>query len=423
MKTLIAVISGLMASMLGAASTFNIPTSKRDLVVDYANKAHLLDLYCGTEGTRVPQVSAFFLCESEKSVALIADTTFYDRSGFSWCIVQVGNDGKIGENFNTGGDAHLWCREFELFTASFEGGVSRFIALNAEADVVEGEGVKKSYHGDVAIGTDGHLGRMVSAYDIDVAVCTPEFQRLERSRPVVYAGLDMKQIPQDESRAISAKDNLPNGGLVVPANFKAFACQYRESLKRRIGVMGTVTVYAVFFDADLDGDADCYVSSDAETADGGRYRWTLFLNDMNSFREAKDRIWRNRGSIHDVAMLEPEDVAPKHAFYRVARTYGSPQILVMESDGKRIHTHAYTHLLSDEDRKRCPSQDPELRRNGKCCFDDWEGEMHGKYGFVPPKDFRDQISWLFFHHLERLPCFEYPDEDHSNDVVMKAVVE
>ena len=43
-------------------------------------------------------------------------------------------------------------------------------------------------------------------------------------------------------------------------------------------------------------------------------------------------------------------------------------------------------------------------------MEDWEDEMRGKYGFMPPKDFRDQVSWLFFHHLERLPCEVLPEE-------------
>ena len=150
------------------------------------------------------------------------------------------------------------------------------------------------------------------------------------------------------------------------------------------------------------------MSSDAEAAGNGKYRWTLYLNDANVFRKATERMWRNR--IHDVAMLEPEDVAPKHAFYRVVRTHGSPQILVMEFDGKRLHTHAYTHLLSEEDRRKCPPQNKYLLKERQQTFDDWEGEMEGKYGFMPPKDFRDQISYLFFHHLERLPCEEFPEK-------------
>lgn len=83
----------------------------------------------------------------------------------------------------------------------------------------------------------------------------------------------------------------------------------------------------------------------------------------------------------------------------------------MEFDGKCLYTHSYIYLLSEEDRARRPSDDPELKRNGKSCMEDWDGEMNAKYGFAPPKDFHDQVSWLFFHHLERLPCLEYPEEE------------
>ena len=248
------------------------------------------------------------------------------------------------------------------------------------------------------------------ANGLDDVVGNPGFRRIELAQAEVYAGFDMKRLPLDERYIIPARENLPNGGLAAPADFKSFARRYRDEVKRRLNLTRPVTVYAVFLDADLDGDADCYVSSDAEAVGNGRYRWTLHLNDANAFRKAKERVWRNRGTIHDVAMLEPEDVAGRGSFHRVVRTHGSPQILVVESDGKRLHTHAYTHLLSEEDRTRRPPDDPELKRNGKFCLEDWEGEMRGKYGFMPPKDFRDQIAWPFFHHLERLPCEEFSEK-------------
>ena len=246
---------------------------------------------------------------------------------------------------------------------------------------------------------------------IDDVVVNPGFRRLEHAHCEVYAGFDMKRLCPDQRCSVSDKENLLNGGLVAPVGFKSFAERYREDVKRRLGLTRPVTVYAVFFDADLDGDADCYVSSDAESAGAGRYRWTLFLNDAHEMRKAKERVWRDRGTIKDVAMLEPEDVAGKDSFYRVVRTHGSAQILVMESDGKRLHTHAYTHLLSEEDRRKCPPRNRYQLKAGQQSFDDWEGEMRDKYGFMPPMDFRDQVAWLFFHHLERLPCISFPEKD------------
>lgn len=415
MKSLIGIIVGLTSSAFGAMSVSNVLPNKRDWVADYVDKVHLFAPHRGAEGSCTPKVTAYFLDEFAKGIALIADTTFYDRSGFSWCVVPIGGEGRDGHDFQTGDCcAHLWCREFELFIARFEGRFNRFVALNAEVDLAEIEkGVarrEKSYYGDVLIGSKGGLGKLLSASGLDDVVRNPGFRRIERAPAEIYTGFDLKLILPDQRHFIPARENLPNGGLAAPADFKSFARRYRDEVKRRLGLTRPVTVYAVFLDADLDGDADCYVSSDAEAVGNGRYRWTLHLNDANVFRKAKERVWRNRKTIHDVAMLEPEDVAGKDSFYRVVRTYGSPQILVMESDGKRLHTHAYTHLLSEEDRTRRPSDDPELKRNGKFCMEDWEGEMEGKYGFMPPKDFRDQISYLFFHHLERLPCEEFPEK-------------
>lgn len=414
MKMLIVMAVGLMFAALDADSTFKTRPPQGDLVGDFTQKTHLLEFHKGGTDTCTPKVMVFSLGEDEKSVALIADTTFYDRSGFSWCVVKIGKNGRAGDDFWTGNSAHIWCRESELYTVRVRGMLNRFIALNAEVNANEiGDGVlrrERSCRGDVLIGSEGQSGSLLSVRRLDDIVFDPDFRLLERAHAEVYAGFDMKRLPPDKRFSAPEKEILPNGGLVAPVGFPAFVRRYREEVKQRLGLMRLVTVYAVFLDADLDGDADFYVSSDAESVGDNRYHWTLYLNDANVFRKAKERVWLNRGTIHDVAMLEPEDVAGMGSFYRVVRTHGLPQILVMESDGERLHTHAYTHLLSEKDRLRRPSKDSELRRNGKYCFEDWEGEMRKEYGFNPPMDFSDQVSWLFFHHLERLACKEFLDE-------------
>ena len=331
---------------------------------------------------------------------------------FTWLPIQKKHDGNIFIRDDIRANVFVCCYPFAIYKASMTGGLDLLVGRDCSIDKYEeGKRVWFKHPYDLIFRTDaaGRHNPQLDPFMVDKVVNNPDFIRLERVEPSWYLGYDLKLAPPDERRTIPNKENLPNGGLTVPGDFKAFAQHYRSEVKQRLGIKKPVTVYAVFLDADLDGDADCYVSSDAETVVDGRYRWTLYLNDANIFSKAKDRVWRNRGTIYDVAMLEPEDVAPKHAFYRVVRTHGSPQILVMESDGTRLHTHAYTHLLSEEDRRNCPPQNKYLLKEGQQTFDDWQGEMRDKYGFMPPKDFRDQISWLFFHHLERLPCLAYPE--------------
>ena len=345
--------------------------------------------------------------------ALVATPDQRLGRSFDWLPMQKTDDGGVFIQYYDRSYLSVGCATFLMYKATLSGGLSLLVGKDCFVEKYEeGKRVWLKYPYDLIFRTDaaGRHNPQLDPFMVDKVVDNPDFICLERVEPSWYLGYDLKLAPPNKERTISDRENLPNGGLAAPADFKSFARRYRDEVKRRLNLTRPVTVYAVFLDADLDGDADCYVSSDAEAVGNGRYRWTLHLNDANVFRKAKERVWRNRKTIHDVAMLEPEDVAGKDSFYRVVRTYGSPQILVMEYDGKRLHTHAYTHLLSEEDRTRRPSDDPELKRNGKFCMEDWEDEMRGKYGFMPPKDFRDQVSWLFFHHLERLPCEVLPEE-------------
>ena len=358
--------------------------------------------------------------------ALVATPDQQTDKRFDWLPMQKTDDGDLFIEYCIPSHISVMCDPFLMYKATLSGGLSLLIGQDCAVDKYEsGKRVWVKHPYDLIFRTDaaGRLSPQIDPFMVDKVVCNPDFIRLERVDLSWYLGYDLKLAPSDEGWVVPGRENLLIGGLSAPVEFKFFARHYRKEVKERLGCKMPVTVYAVFFDADLDGDADFYVSSDAESVEKGRYRWSLYLNDDNQFKRTTDRVWINRGTIHDVAMLEPQDVAPKNAFYRVVRTHGSSQVLVMEFDGTRLHTHAYTHLLSERDRRSRPPQDRYCLKAGQMRFDDWKGEMHGKYGFVPPKDFRDQISWLFFHHLERLPCFEYPDEDHSNDVGMKAVVE
>ena len=369
------------------------------------------------------EVVFFDFNDDGREEALTCDELDSGSGAYTWSFAyrttrgDIVSSGRVADGvdmMSQSGKIGFGCPANRLYKVAFDE-VERLVGwdVGMYEDIPTADGKKtQKYSVQTILFSMPHGMRLVAtklANGLDDVVCNPDFRRIERAQAEVYTGFDMKRLPPDQRHSIPDRENLPNGGLTAPGDFKTFAQHYRSEVKQRLGIKKPVTVYAVFLDADLDGDADCYVSSDAETVVDGRYRWTLYLNDANIFSKAKDRVWRNRGTIYDVAMLEPEDVAPKHAFYRVVRTHGSPQVLVMESDGTRLHTHAYTHLLSEEDRRNCPPQNKYLLKEGQQTFDDWQGEMRDKYGFMPPKDFRDQISWLFFHHLERLPCLAYPE--------------
>ena len=251
---------------------------------------------------------------------------------FKWLTMPKTVNGDIHLEYCASSYSTVCCSPLTIYRATLTGEISLLLGKDCFIERYEcgrRAWVKRDLDVIFRIDVKGCLAPQIDPLMLDKVVANPGFVRLDRVLPSWYCGYELRLAPPDKRHSLSDGENLPNGGLSAPANFPAFVLKYREGVRRRLNLSRPIAVYAVFFDADLDGDADFYVSSDAEAVGSGRYRWSLYQNDANVFHKAKDRVWCNRGTIHDVGILEPEDVATRAAFYRVVRTFGPPQILVM----------------------------------------------------------------------------------------------
>ncbi len=120
------------------------------------------------------------------------------------------------------------------------------------------------------------------------------------------------------------------GGVRAPENFSRFADEYRDREKRRFGRVGDkVTVYAIFLDADNDGDADCFVASNAEKLEDEILSWTLYVQDDGCLRKANAPVASDPVSGRGRA-LRNEVRAGKMSFCRIVSYDKLPSFIVLD---------------------------------------------------------------------------------------------
>ena len=116
--------------------------------------------------------------------------------------------------------------------------------------------------------------------------------------------------------------------------FGAFVEEYRRKVKRNAVGRNKVTVYAVHLDVDNDGDADCYVSSDAERTDDGRFKWSLFLRRGKTLSTALKVVYPLENH-KELCKLNPQVIANRDSFCRVIRFDVNPMFVILDDNTER----------------------------------------------------------------------------------------
>ena len=265
-----------------------------------------------------------------------------DRTGNVWNFWKVGEDGSLRQ-LDERSPIGFWCDACSFYKMVYRDGSSLTLGLGMKAGYMDEEYrriVRPTPDCVFSIkGQDRLVVREITP-SLDFAFRGREVTRIERLNTEYYLGFDFRppsdadhnphglQLPYKPPKG----DLRPGGGVVAPPGFAAFVARYRDEVRRRRGTpTGKLSVYAVFLDADNDGAADCYVTSDAARVSEGVYDWELYLDWEGTLEKADEEIHPDEGN-PELCVLKPSVRAGKRAFCRVLRYDALPTFVVLDAE-------------------------------------------------------------------------------------------
>lgn len=293
-----------------------------------------------------------------------------DGMGDLWAIYWQDNNGQY-KRARHGGDIYFLCKKQSFYKLSFSTGNYSVIGLDMDTSYKDENRRKiaKPMSDCMFILTkEGKYMLHEIKPDLDSCFLRESVVSIERLYPEWYFGYDFKP-PKDVPHSVYTQrmpykkpqgDLRHGGGIGCPKDFTAFAAEYRREVKMRTGKNGKATVYAVFLDADNDGDGDCYVSSDIEETADGEYAWSLYICRGGQFFKAKDAVFPVE-SRKELCKLPNAVNAGKMSFCRIIRDDVAPSFVILNEE--------------------CPSKTM----------------------------VRDAITDYCVHRIEKLDCVEYPE--------------
>ena len=338
--------------------------------------------------------------------ALIAGKINRDRSGNGWVVTKInGQTGKV-ENHprrlesGLGIFSHSW----ELYVVALDGVCDCLYGNDVTIYDIRNFGARNGtqtiYNDNVLLrmDTNGFLRATSMKNGFSDLVSNAGFKRLDRAVTEFYKGKEVQLVKRTETAT--------DLSLSRPKGVDEFVRLYREEMKRRFAVRRKVNVYVVFLDADNDGNADFYVSSDTEKRQNGQYEWHLYLSAEGKFAKAEKTMWFNADKWYNRESINPDEVAGKDSFYRVQRRDGFlPSTIILERDGDTLHSRASLRQRLSQPPPP-PSKHPtcEQQKEHYRAKEEWQWEQKSKLGFIPAYDLEELIAWHDFLRLERLPC-------------------
>ena len=177
--------------------------------------------------------------------------------------------------------------------------------------------------------------------DVDTSFRRQDVVAIERLYPEWYFGFDFRPPPDVPHSPITLRppyrqpkgDLRRGGGMIAADDFVVFVEEYRRNAKMKVGDNSKVTVYAVHLDADNDGDADCYISSDAERTEDGKFKWSLYLRQGKTLSLAPEVVCPVE-SHRELCQLNPQVSARKDSFCRIIRFDVNPLFMILDDSVK-----------------------------------------------------------------------------------------
>ena len=276
---------------------------------------------------------------------LVAATTSEeeDRVGWVWNVFQPNAAGKF-EQVYYAGDIYFLCHWYSYYKVTAKNATYSVIGLGMEAGYEDKERrriVKPTPDCVFSIVPGNKFTLHEIRPDVETWFRREDVVSIERLYPEWYFGYDFRpprDIPHNPQTfwmpyRLPKGDLRRGGGITEAGDFAVFVEEHRRKVKMEASENNKVTIYAVHLDADNDGDADCYVSSDAERTDDGKFKWTLFLRRGKTFFNALEAVYPVEDH-RELCKLNPRVTASRDSFCRVIRFDVDPLFLVLDNNAK-----------------------------------------------------------------------------------------
>ena len=292
--------------------------------------------------------SVFVDMDGDGTEEMMAITTSEeDRMGDYWKIWKCDNAGRF-KLISFSGEIYFSCHSTSFYRVSYSNRADTVVGLGMNANIEKdcGNGdrcIVRSTPDCVFVVMPGNTFMLREIQpNVDTAFCRKDVVSIERLYPEWYFGFDFnppKDVPHSPYTSWMPyklpKGDLRRGGGVSEADdFHMFVEEYRRKVKMGMGDEKKVTVYAVHLDADNDGDADCYVSSDPERVEDGTFKWSLFLRHGKTLSNAKRVVYPVENH-KELCQLNPQIIASRDSFCRIIRFDVNPLFVVLDDTVKR----------------------------------------------------------------------------------------
>lgn len=291
-----------------------------------------------------------------------------DPMGDYWKIWKQGN-GRM-KQVQLFGNLFYWCHAPSFYKMLYRNGSCEVLGIGMRAGYMDKDRrnvIKPTPDCRFVFPQDDKYYLKEIEPDLDMMFMVATVTNIERLYPEWFFGFDFKppkDVPHNPylQRPPYKKplgDLRLGGGIAEPSGFSEFLKCYRQEKKFRFAIGDrSVTVYSVFLDADNDGDADFYITSDLDRLEDGNFSWELFVRQGHVMSKARNAVCPVT-SRKDLCALPQVVNTTKDSFCRVVRLDVAP-----------------VFLIADQSRKN---------------------------------QIRDTIRDINVHRVEKLPCRTYPD--------------
>ena len=282
---------------------------------------------------------------TEEMIAMT--TSEEDRMGDYWKIWKCDDAGKF-KQVSFSGDIFFSCHWDSFYKVSYFGRADEVVGLGMNANIEEtcGNGdrriVRATPDCKFVVMPENRFTLCEIQPDVDTSFRRKDVVAIERLYPEWYFGFDFRP-PKDVPHSpitLRPPYRQPRGdlqrsvGIIEADDFAIFVEEYRKRVKMGVGDKNKMTVYAVHLDADNDGDADCYVSSDAERTDDGEFKWTLYVRSGKTLSRASEAVYPVKDH-RAFCELKPQVSASKESFCRIIRFDMNPLFMVLDDGIKK----------------------------------------------------------------------------------------